>query len=95
MRNNAGMNWIPQAVRKEAAPLMKEHPYPVKNMIKIPQFKSKLSNNDNITSLVVLSDLGKVDRHLRGSNTNTHAVWNASGNELAEVLAGNLDSGSN
>ena len=58
-------------------------------------FNSKLLDNDDTTMLVVLGDLGEVDGRLRRRNSNTHAVQSTPCNELAKILAGNLDRGSN
>jgi hypothetical protein len=65
MKKTQGMNWIPQAILKEAVGvvLMKEQPYPTKYMMNIP-FDSPLLNDNNRTSGIFLCNLGPSTRGL-------------------------------
>jgi hypothetical protein len=52
---------------------------------------SKLLDNNDTSSLVLLRDLGEIHGNLRRGNTNADAIEDTARNQLAEVLASNLD----
>jgi hypothetical protein len=58
-------------------------------------FDGKLLDNDDASTSVLLGDLGEVDGDLGRGDTDTDAVKDSSCNQLAEILAGNLDGCSN
>jgi hypothetical protein len=54
-------------------------------------FNRQLLYDDNCATLGVLRDLGKIDRHLRGRDTNGHSVEYTASDEHATAIAGNLN----
>jgi hypothetical protein len=54
----------------------------------------KLLDNDELSSLFLLRDFGKVDRDLRARDTDTHAVDHTTGNQRTDTVTRNLHAGS-